>query len=243
MKLIIIGYGKMGREVVTIATERGHQIVARISSSNTEELNEDILKGSDAAIEFTKPSSAVLNIELCLKHGTPVVTGTTGWLKDLDSITAVCREHNGALLHASNFSIGVNVMFELNRQLARIMNRQTDYMASIEETHHIHKKDEPSGTAISLAEDMISGIDRLSAWKLSENNDVADGVIPVQSFRRGEVIGTHSVTYENNIDIIQISHFAKNRKGFALGAVLAAEWLIGRTGIYTMNDMMRELTS
>jgi 4-hydroxy-tetrahydrodipicolinate reductase len=243
MKITIIGYGKMGKEVEAIATERGHEIVARISSSNSIDLNEEILKRSDIAIEFTKPSSAVANIELCLENGTPVITGTTGWLNDLDTVAAKCDKLNGALLYASNFSIGVNILFEMNRQLARIMDHQTSYKASLEETHHIHKKDEPSGTAITLAEDMIKGIRRLNGWQLTGDVQTPEGLIPIQSFRRGEIIGTHSVTYENEIDIIQLSHFAKNRKGFALGAVMAAEWLSDKTGIYTMSDMMRDLTS
>ncbi len=238
MKIAIIGYGKMGRAVEAIALERGHEIVLRINSANISELTVDVLKLADLAIEFTKPSSAIHNIMLCFDAQVPVITGTTGWHDELRQVKEKCMDKNGSLLYATNFSIGVNLLFELNNLLAKLMNSQTDYSVKISETHHIHKLDAPSGTAITLAEGIISNLDRKKHWKLDNGTSSNKDELLIESYREEEVIGDHMVAYENEIDKIELVHSAKNRKGFALGSVLAAEWIIDKKGVYQMKDLI-----
>ncbi len=231
MRIALLGYGKMGKAVENIAVERGHEIAMKIDKDSPS-LH---LNSVDVAVDFSTPDSAYHNIATCLKSGIPVISGTTGWLKDFDNIVSLCRERDGAFLYASNFSLGVNILFEINRKLASIMAGQDQYKAELHEVHHTEKLDAPSGTAISLAEDIISE-SKYTQWQLD-----ADGsgmIIPVTAAREPGVPGTHVVSYTSEMDRISIHHEAFNRKGFAMGAVLAAEWLVGKTGIYSMRDVL-----
>lgn len=222
----------MGKAIERIAQERGHNVVQRLGSGNA---GETPSPDADVVIEFSTPATAVSNIESCLNVGKPVVVGTTGWLDELPSITERVNATNGSLLYASNFSVGVNLFFEVNRKLAALMNGRSEYAATIEETHHIHKLDAPSGTAISLANDVIAEVDDLQRWSEEE----APGTLPITSFRENEVPGTHAVRYRSAIDELTIEHKAHSRDGFALGAVLAAEWLLGKKGVFTMKDLLK----
>ena len=236
MKFALIGYGKMGKAVEEIALSRNHNIHVIIDSSNDWALKGSLLKECDAAIEFTMPSVAVGNIKACFDAGVPVVCGTTGWNNYRGEVVNYCMEKNGALIYSSNFSLGVNIFFEINRRLATLMNPHQMYDVSIEEVHHTQKLDSPSGTAITLAEDILADINRKQAWvnELSENP--ADLVI--RSVRFDAVPGTHTVIYESENDLIILRHEAKNRKGLALGALLAAEFIAGKKGIFTMKDLL-----
>ncbi|WP_272150400.1 4-hydroxy-tetrahydrodipicolinate reductase [Tenacibaculum aiptasiae] len=230
MKIALLGYGRMGKEIEKIALQRGHEIV--IKTSGKEDYN---ISDADVAIDFSVPSSAFNNITNCINNKIPVVSGTTGWLEHYNSVVELCNKKKGAFIYASNFSLGVNVFFELNKQLSKMMNTLNQYNVSIEEIHHTKKLDAPSGTAITLAEGIIENSEK-TAWELdqktSENN------IPISAIRTPKVPGTHTVTYNSEIDTIDIKHTAHNRQGFALGAVVAAEWLISKTGVYTMRDVL-----
>ncbi|TLU94922.1 4-hydroxy-tetrahydrodipicolinate reductase [Dyadobacter sediminis] len=238
MRILLLGYGKMGRTIEKIALERGHTIVGRIDLGNRAEM--DVLKTADvdAAIEFSSPEAAFENITYCLKKGWPVVSGTTGWLEHRAEIERLCKEQNGAFFYASNYSIGVNLFFRLNRQLARLMNGHA-YQSSMTEIHHIHKLDAPSGTAITLAEGVIAETESLDGWKLAPDEE--EGYLQITSLREGEVPGTHIVRYESEVDTIEITHTANSRAGFALGAVVSAEWLPGREGVFGMDDLLKNL--
>lgn len=238
MKIAIIGYGKMGKAVEAAALKRGHDVVLRISSSNISDLTPDRLSVADVAIEFTTPQTAVGNIRACFSAGVPVVVGTTGWYHEFETVSKICEEGNHSLLYASNFSIGVNIVFEINRMLAKMMNHQQQYDVSIEETHHIHKKDAPSGTAITLAEGVCSGLNRKTNWMLDQGQRVDDSILSVKAFREDEVPGTHKVIYRSADDEILLQHTAFGREGFATGAVAAAEWISGKTGCYSVRDML-----
>jgi 4-hydroxy-tetrahydrodipicolinate reductase len=235
MNIAIIGYGKVGKEIAKTAEERGHTIALIIDLNNASDLNREALKMIDVAIEFSSPDSAVTNISACLRADTPVVTGTTGWLDKWDEIEDLCNNTQGALFYASNYSIGVNIVFALNTYLATLMNKYPEYELEIEEIHHVHKLDSPSGTAISLANQIISNNSLKDAWSLdsSEKNE-----IHINSKREGEVNGFHSIIYDSEIDTIKLSHNAKSRKGFAIGAVLAAEFIKERKGIFGMKDLL-----
>ncbi|MDR0421835.1 MAG: 4-hydroxy-tetrahydrodipicolinate reductase [Proteiniphilum sp.] len=235
MNIALIGYGKMGREIEMIARGRGHEIVCIIDMNEEEKFGSPEFKSADAAIEFTSPESALQNFRLAFAAGVPVVSGTTGWLACLDEVKEVCANEGKTFFYASNFSLGVNIFFALNRYLAGLMNRYPDYDVRTEETHHIHKLDAPSGTAITLAEDILKHIDRKEGWAL--DGDAPDA-LRIDAFREGEVPGIHSIIYESGADSIRITHDAKNRKGFALGAVLAAEFTKGKKGFLTMEDML-----
>lgn len=230
MKFALLGYGRMGKAIEQIALERGHEIVCKIDKN----LTEGKLHEADAAINFSIPDAAVDNISSALNQGVPVVCGTTGWLDAYQQVTQIAQERNTAFLYASNFSVGVNLFFKLNKVLAQMMKPHKEYKASMEETHHIHKLDAPSGTVITLAEGIIENSDLID-WKLGEN---AKDILSIQSHREGEVPGTHSIKYESPIDDITIEHKAHNRKGFALGAVIAAEWMVGKKGIFNMDDVL-----
>jgi 4-hydroxy-tetrahydrodipicolinate reductase len=237
MNIALIGYGKMGKEVEAIALQRGHHIVLVTDHLSPELFTTENLRKADAAIEFTSPEAAKKNILKCFEAGVPVVSGTTGWVEEIEEITQACLSMQGAFFYASNFSLGVNILFRINKYLAEIMNHYDDYEVSISETHHIHKKDAPSGTAITLSNGIIEKISGKTAWTgihPHKNNEIL-----IQSFRKGEVFGDHSVSYESFADIIQLSHSAKDRKGFALGAVLAAEFIPGKKGIFSMDDLMK----
>ena len=230
MKIALLGYGKMGQVIERIATERGHEIVLRKDEFNTYEG----LSNADVAIDFSVPMAAVDNISSCFHANVPVVSGTTGWLEHYDEMVALCKEKNGGFISSSNFSLGVNIFFELNEYLAKIMAQFDSYKVEMEEIHHTQKLDAPSGTAISLAKGVIEN-SNYKSWTL-ENAE--PNQIHIEAKRIGDVPGTHTVTYESVVDTIEIKHTAHNREGFALGAVIAAEWLAGKHGIYSMKDVL-----
>ncbi|MBK0370836.1 4-hydroxy-tetrahydrodipicolinate reductase [Flavobacterium agrisoli] len=230
MKIALLGYGKMGKVIERIALERGHEIVLKKDEFNTY----DGLENADVAIDFSVPTAAVPNISACFNTGIPVVSGTTGWLADYDNMIALCNEKKGGFISTSNFSLGVNIFFGLNEYLAKMMATLDTYKVSMEEIHHIHKLDAPSGTAISLAKGVIEN-SHYANWTL-ENPQANE--IHIEAIREGEVPGTHTVTYQSEVDTIEIKHTAHNREGFALGAVIAAEWLAGKQGIFTMKDVL-----
>lgn len=236
MKIALIGYGKMGKAIEEIAVRRGHQVVLRVTSKTAEDLTASNLSQADAAIEFTSPQSAVRNIKACFDTGVPVVCGSTGWLHQWDDAAQYCRDKNGAFLYASNFSIGVNLFFELNTYLAALMSPYDDYDVAIEEVHHTQKKDAPSGTAITLAGQILQKIQRKKSW--TKEPGTGTGELEIRSRRIDPAPGTHIVTYSSDIDDIRITHTAHSRKGFASGAVLAAEFLKDRKGIYSMKDVL-----
>lgn len=230
MKIALLGYGKMGKVIERIALERGHEIVLKKDEFNTY----DGLSTADVAIDFSVPSAAVSNISACFNSNVPVVSGTTGWLEHYDEMIALCNEKKGGFISSSNFSLGVNIFFGLNEYLAKIMNQFDSYKVSMEEIHHIHKLDAPSGTAISLAQGVIEN-SNYTEWTL---NEAKNNQIHIEAKRIGEVPGTHTVNYDSAIDSIEIKHTAHNREGFALGAVIAAEWLAGKQGIFSMKDVL-----
>lgn len=231
MKIALLGYGKMGKAIAEIAESRGHEIVLRVDSKTD---TYDITT-ADVAIDFSIPSTAYNNITNCINNNIPVVSGTTGWLQDYDKVVNLCNEKDGAFIYGSNFSVGVNIFFELNAYLAKLMNGLEAYNVSMEEIHHTQKLDAPSGTAISLAEGIIKHSDTKTDWKLDEGNE---NDIAITAKRIENVPGTHTINYTSEIDTITISHEAHTRKGFATGAVLAAEWLQHKKGIYTMKDVL-----
>jgi 4-hydroxy-tetrahydrodipicolinate reductase len=237
MNIALVGYGKMGHAIERIATERGHAIVLRITSANRAELDEAHLKGVDVAIEFTSPEAAPENVAICLKSGVPVVCGTTGWNDRLYEAKVQAVDGDTAFLHASNFSVGVNIFFEVNKLLARLMNSQPTYKVAIEEVHHLQKKDKPSGTAITLAEQILANNETLKAWKLKEETKDSTE-LPIRAIREEGVPGTHTISWASSVDTIDIIHTAHNRDGFALGAVLAAEFLDGKQGVFSMQDVL-----
>ncbi|OXB23111.1 4-hydroxy-tetrahydrodipicolinate reductase [Flavobacterium tructae] len=230
MKIALLGYGKMGKVIERIALERGHEIVLKKDEFSTY----DGLSTADVAIDFSVPNAAVDNISNCFHANVPVVSGTTGWLEHYDEMISLCNEKKGAFISSSNFSLGVNIFFELNEYLAKIMSQLDSYKVTMEEIHHTQKLDAPSGTAISLAKGVIEN-SQYTNWTLDEakNNE-----IHIEAKRIGEVPGTHTVTYDSPVDSIELKHTAHNREGFALGAVIAAEWLAGKTGIYSMKDVL-----
>ena len=231
MKIALVGYGKMGHIIDDIATKRGHEVVARLNETPTFEN----LNNPDVIIEFSNPEVAFTNIKVCLEHQIPVICGTTGWLDQKPEIQEIALQNKSAFLYGSNFSLGVNLFFALNEKLAGLMKDFSEYSVQLEEIHHTHKKDAPSGTAISLAEGIIKNDERFDAWKLEETQNKNLGIF---ALREDEVPGTHSVFYKSEVDEIEIKHTAYNRNGFALGAVVAAEWIIGKTGNFTMNDVL-----
>lgn len=239
MKIALSGYGKMGKEIEKIALERGHEIVVTFNDPSDWTEKEEELASADVAIEFSMPHSVVSNIFKCFDAGTPVVVGTTGWFDQLQQVREVCWKHNRSLLYASNFSVGVNLFFELNKTLARLMNEHEEYHVSIDETHHTAKLDAPSGTAISLANDIIDRLDSKNVWVNQRSEK--DYELEIFSHRKEDVPGTHKVRYESEIDTIEIIHTAKSRIGFAKGAVLAAEWLVNKKGVYTMSDLIKDV--
>lgn len=230
MKIALLGYGKMGKVIEKIALERGHEIVLRKNANDTFEG----LESADVAIDFSIPDAAMGNISACLNGDIPVISGTTGWLEHYHEMAKLCEEKDGAFIYGSNFSLGVNIFFELNAHLARIMGRQEQYKASMEEVHHIQKLDAPSGTAITLAKDIIDN-SNYSSWAIG--NPKEDELF-INAVRQENVPGTHTVKYESAVDSIEITHTAHSREGFGLGAVIAAEWLIGKKGIFTMKDIL-----
>lgn len=237
MNIALIGYGKMGKAIEEVALERGHQISLKITSKDN--LSDMDWKGIDAAIEFTKPESAVANITFCLENKIPIAVGTTGWYDDYSELKELCTNKNGTLLAATNFSLGVNLFFALNEYLAKLMNKHQDYQASMVEIHHTEKLDAPSGTGITLAEGLIANHDIYNSWEnVKKDQNSSQNALVLESLREPNVPGTHSVQYDNEIDSIHITHTAHNRKGFALGSVLAAEWIKDKNGVFTMRDVL-----
>jgi 4-hydroxy-tetrahydrodipicolinate reductase len=236
MNIVLIGYGRMGHEIESIAIKRGHLVKLIVDIENISDLNEMNMRGIDVAIEFSSPGAAFNNITKCLTMKVPVVSGTTGWLENYDRATDICRKNNTSFIHSSNFSLGVNLLFRLNSELARLMDRFHAYRVSIEEIHHVKKLDAPSGTAISLSGGIIEEHSEYDRWCYSDENSI--NCIPIRSIREGVVTGTHTVTWDSEIDTISLRHEAKNRKGLALGAVIAAEYISSKEGIFTMNDVM-----
>lgn len=235
MRILLLGYGKMGKTIEKIALSRGHEIAGRIDdpADSRSDFNNN---NTDVAIEFSQPDAAVENIRWCLKQNIPVVAGTTGWLDQWDDIVRECGRTNGTFFYASNYSIGMNIFVQLNRYLARIMERFPSYEVDIEEIHHTQKKDAPSGSAITLAKEILAALSRKKDWQSGDSEDA--GIIPIRSIREPDVPGTHTIAYFNDEDRIELTHTAKSREGFARGAVLVAEWIPGRKGPLGMDDFL-----
>jgi 4-hydroxy-tetrahydrodipicolinate reductase len=237
MKIALIGNGKMGKAIADLAIKKGHSVSVIMDNESDWENQADQLSHCDVAIEFTTPQTVVTNLLRCFDAGLPVITGTTGWTNDLEAVTKQCTEKGGSLLYASNFSLGMNILFEINRKLAQMMAGYPMYKVDITETHHIHKLDKPSGTAISLANDIIAENHSYQAFNLE--NDLEKSIC-IHSIREGEVTGIHTVKWNSEIDCLSLKHEAHNRHGLAIGALLAAEWIIGKTGIFTMRDVLHD---
>ncbi len=237
MKIALIGYGKMGRAIEQIARSRGHQIVSIIEVDNQDAFTSEAFKSADVAIEFTTPATAFDNYMHCFRAGVAVVSGTTGWIDRIGEIRECCEKEGQTFFYASNFSLGVNLFFALNGYLAKLMNAFPDYDVRMTETHHIHKMDAPSGTAITLAEGILENLDRKKRWQLETVESETD--LPIHAIREGEVPGIHEIVYESDVDTISIKHDAKSRAGFALGAVIAAEFTASHTGFLGMNDLLK----
>lgn len=236
MKIALIGYGKMGKTIEQLAQAAGHEVVLRIDVGNHVDLNAENLGTADVAIEFTRPESAFNNIVTCLENGVPVVSGTTGWLDRLEEAKQLVEKYQGGLFYASNYSIGVNIFFAVNKYLAKLMKRYNQYDISMEEIHHTQKLDAPSGTAITLAEGILGELQHKQRW-VNEASQV-EGELPIISKRIDKVPGTHTISYDCPIDNITITHTAHSREGFAKGALAAAEWMVGKQGFYGMEDML-----
>jgi|SRR6185436_17636201 len=240
MKFALIGYGKMGKEIEQMAQSAGHEVVLKINKENLSQFTSENLRKADVAIEFTQPAAAFFNISKCFDSGIPVVTGTTGWYDQLDEARELCQMKNGSILYASNFSIGVNLFFELNRKLAEMMKSHAEYKISLEEIHHIQKLDKPSGTAITIANDINAAAGSVKKITINESEKNDPEKIFINPVRKENVIGIHAVNYRSEIDKIEIRHEAFSRKGFAQGAILAAQWLKGKKGFFEMKNFLKE---
>ena len=236
MNIAIIGYGKMGHEIEKICRERGHNIVCTIDAGEESKFDSQEFKNADVAIEFSSPQSALNNYKRAFAANVPVVSGTTGWLDNIDEVKQACQEEGQTFFYASNFSLGVNILFAVNKYLANIMNDFPEYNVHVDETHHIHKLDAPSGTAITIAEGILESVERKKQWKLDEQK--SDDELQINAFREGEVPGIHTIKYESEVDTIELTHDAKSRKGFALGAVVAAEFTANKKGFLGMEDLL-----
>jgi 4-hydroxy-tetrahydrodipicolinate reductase len=239
MKIALLGYGKMGKEIESLALSRHHEIVLKIDAFNLDEFTHENLSRAEVAIDFSTPDSAFSNIMKCFEAGVPVVCGTTGWLSRFEEVKKKCTDLGQTFFYASNYSLGMNLFFAINKYLARLMNPLNDYEISIKEIHHVHKLDAPSGTAITLANDLIANVDRKKKWELNQAGDPS--VVKITAVREDEVPGTHIVTCESEVDTIEITHLAKSRRGLALGAILAAEFIKGKKGVFSMQDMMKKI--
>lgn len=237
MRAAIIGYGKMGREIERVLLDRGHEVSLIIDLDNSNELDAEHLKGIDVALEFSTPTTAYNNIKKCLELGVAVVSGTTGWTERLQEIKELCTECDSALFYASNYSLGVNLLFRLNRRLAQLMNSFEQYDVSIQEIHHTQKKDSPSGTAITIAEDIIEQMERKQGWVNEPTTDPLK--IEIESVREGMIPGIHTITYNSEVDTLELRHEIKSRRTLAEGAVIAAEFLCGKRGVYSMEDLLK----
>jgi 4-hydroxy-tetrahydrodipicolinate reductase len=245
MKIALLGYGKMGRIIEKIAIDRGHEIVLKIDYDNLHELTAENLQKADAAIEFSTPATVHGNIKQCFNAGVPIVVGTTGWYNEIPQIKQQCEQGGHSLIYASNFSVGVNLFFYVNRVLAKLMNKYPYYDVQVEEIHHTQKIDAPSGTAITIAEGIIDNLDSKTEWvnvlsadgEQTEDDNIKDNQLLIESFRMDSVPGTHTVIYDSEVDTIEFKHTAHNRNGFALGAVMAAEWIKDKKGFHSVQDM------
>ncbi|WP_454801564.1 4-hydroxy-tetrahydrodipicolinate reductase [Mucilaginibacter phyllosphaerae] len=244
MKIALLGYGKMGKMIEQIALDRKHEIVLKIDRNNAHELTAENLQQADVAIEFSTPSTVLLNIELCFKAGVPIVVGTTGWHKEMPQIKEQCEYNQASLIYGTNFSVGVNIFFHINKMLAKVLNKYPYYQVQVEEIHHLQKLDAPSGTAITIAEGIIENLDGKNEWKnvmvsddQPDDTTVANNEVLIESLRIENVPGTHTVIYDSEVDTIEFKHTAHNRNGFALGAVLAAEWIKDKKGFYSVEEM------
>jgi 4-hydroxy-tetrahydrodipicolinate reductase len=244
MKIALLGYGKMGKMIESIAIDRGHEIVLIIDQNNADELATEQLKKADVAIEFSTPDAVLNNISACINANTPIIVGTTGWYGHLQDVKNKCLDADATVMYGSNFSVGVNIFFQISQQAAKMMNKFADqYDVALEEIHHIHKLDSPSGTAITIAEDIIQEFDTKKEWVDVNPTEAIDVTmlkpehLIITSYREGEVPGTHSVIYDSDVDRIELKHEAHGRQGFALGAVIAAEWLANKKGFYSVKDM------
>ena len=245
MNVVIIGYGKMGHEIEKVLIQRGHTVGLIIDQDNIADLDAAHLAGIDVAIEFTTPQTAYNNIRTCIEAGVAIVSGTTGWTERLPELQNLCREKGSAMIYSSNYSLGVNIAFRLNRRLAELMNGCNNYDVRIEEIHHTQKKDAPSGTALTLAQEAIARLDRKSCWNCiepqkGETSQATAESIEITSLREGAVPGTHTVTYESEDDTLEIKHTLKSRSALATGAVIAAEFICGKSGVFTMDDLFKE---
>jgi 4-hydroxy-tetrahydrodipicolinate reductase len=249
MRIALIGYGKMGKEIEQQALAKGHQVTLRMDADNASSVTAEHLKQADVAIEFTSPFSAVSNIYKCFEAGIPVVCGTTGWMDQFEEVKSKCETEDQGFFYASNFSLGVNLFFILNKKLAQLMNPHDAYEAAITEIHHTQKLDAPSGTAITLAEGLIEHLDRKQKWECNGINDEKESLtfapdnLRITALREDEVPGTHTITYTSDVDSIEITHTAFSRKGFAAGALMAAEWMAGRKGCFGMKDLFETFTN
>lgn len=239
MKVALLGYGKMGQLIAKILESKGHEVVLKVDIDNRNTVTDEELKQADVAIEFSMPKVAVDNYKWCFDCGVPVVSGTTGWLERWDEVVEYCKQKNGGFFYASNYSIGVNIFFHLNKQLAKIMSNFKEYGILLEETHHIHKLDAPSGTAITIADGILENHEAYDSWKLIEGAEAQEKELPIVAHRIGEVPGIHKVTYKSGVDEISIEHSAYSREGFAKGAVVAAEFMAGKQGVYSMDDLLK----
>jgi len=236
MKILLLGYGKMGKAIEQEALSRGHEVVGKIGYRNTSSLTIPFIQQSEVVIEFSRPEAAFENIKMCIDAGVPVISGTTGWLDKLDDVKKHCNEQGSAFLYASNFSIGVNLFFQLNKLLTKLMNPHPQYQPSIEEIHHTQKLDAPSGTAITLASGLLENFPSKKSWALSPTEDKE--ALTINALRVDKVPGTHSISWDSEIDSIEIKHTAHSRKGFVVGALLAAEWIVGKKGCFGMEDVL-----
>lgn len=245
MKIALLGYGKMGKIIEKIAIDRKHEIVLKIDQDNQHELTAENLKKADVAIEFSTPATVLANIKQCFEVGVPVVVGTTGWHDNINDVKQACQQFDGAIIYATNFSVGVNIFFHINKMLAKLMNNYPYYEVQVEEIHHTQKLDSPSGTAITIAEGIIENLESKKGWAnvLTAGNDeatddnITEDQLLIESFRIENVPGTHTVIYDSEVDSIEFKHTAHNRNGFALGAVLAAEWVQNKKGFHSVQDM------
>jgi 4-hydroxy-tetrahydrodipicolinate reductase len=237
MRILLIGYGKMGHTIERLALAKGHQIVGALTVEDAYKLSSYSTQEVDVAIEFTSPDAAVNNIITCFEKGIPVVCGTTGWLQHLPQVEAKCQELNGALLYASNFSVGVNLFFHFNEYVANKMQQYPEYAVQVKEIHHVHKLDQPSGTALSIAEGILNQYPDKQGWV--NDKTTSQDLLGIESEREGEVVGTHIVQYTSSNDTLELHHIAHSREGFASGAILASEWLPGKQGVFGMNDLLQ----
>ncbi|MBE6333856.1 MAG: 4-hydroxy-tetrahydrodipicolinate reductase [Bacteroidales bacterium] len=239
MKVALLGYGKMGQMIAGILEEQGHEVVLKVDIDNRDIVTNEELKMADVAIEFSMPKVAVENYKWCFDCGVPVVSGTTGWLERWDEVINYCNEKQGGFFYASNYSIGVNIFFHLNKVLAKVMSNFKEYGITLDETHHVHKLDAPSGTAITIAEGILENHDGYAKWALNDGKEILESELPITAHRIGEVPGIHKVTYKSGVDEISIEHSAYSREGFAKGAVAAAQFMVGKSGVFSMDDLLK----